>query len=228
MDRSRLNLLYFSRGYTTHDRRFLQSFVDAGYKVSFLRLLNEQLDVRVLPEGVASIDWVGNTRPLKTPLDYLVRYVALRQILSEISPQVVLAGPVQSCALLVALAGYKPLVTMSWGSDLLVDANRSLWMRAATRYALHSSAGAFGDCQSVRDEIHAFSPLLNDRIVIFPWGIDLRHFSPNRSALSLRSDIGWTDNPIVISTRTWEPIYAIDVLVRAFALVHRSHPEARL
>jgi glycosyltransferase involved in cell wall biosynthesis len=69
---------------------------------------------------------------------------------------------------------------------------------------------------------------MDDRIVTFPWGIDLRHFTPRPSALSLRRDLGWTDNPIVISTRTWEPTYAIDVLVRAFGLVRKRHPEARL
>lgn len=228
MDRSRLNLLYFSRGYTTHDRRFLQSFVEAGYQVSYLRLLDERLDARALPQDVTLISWVGDSRPLKTPFDYFVRYIALRQILLNVCPQVVLAGPVQTSAFLVALAGYKPLVTMSWGSDLLVEANRNLWTRAVTRYTLYRSQGALGDCQAVRDKIHNFSPLLDDRIVTFPWGVDLRHFASHPSALSLRHDLGWIDNPIVISTRTWEPIYAIDVLVRAFALVHKHHPAARL
>jgi glycosyltransferase involved in cell wall biosynthesis len=228
MDRFRLNLLYFSRGYTTHDRRFLQSFVEAGYHVSYLRLLDERLDLRDLPKGVTLINWVGDFRPYKTPSDFIVRYIALRQILLEVSPHVVLAGPVQTCAFLVALTGYKPLVTMSWGSDLLVEANRNLWTRAVTRYTLYRSQGALGDCQAVRNKIHNFSPLLDDRIATFPWGISLRHFSSRPSALSLRRDLGWIDNPILISTRSWEPIYAIDILVRAFALVHKRRPEARL
>jgi glycosyltransferase involved in cell wall biosynthesis len=223
-----MNLLYLSRGYTTHDRRFLQAFAEAGHQVSYLRLMDERLDVRALPHGVTQISWVGDVRPLKTPLDYYVRYMALRRILAEVRPQVVLAGPVQTCAFLVALTGYDPLVTMSWGSDLLVEADRNLWTRAITKFTLRHSQGALGDCQVVRDKIHGFSPLTDDRIVTFPWGIDLRHFSPHPSSLSLRRDLGWIENPIIISTRTWEPSYAIDILLRAFASVHKQQPEARL
>ena len=228
MDRSRLDLLYFSRGYTTHDRRFLQLFSEAGYQVSYLRLLDERLDGRALPPGVTQISWVGDRRPLRSPFDYFIRYRALRGILADICPQVVLAGPVQPCALLVALTGYEPLVTMSWGSDLLVQANKSLCARAATRYTFHHSKGAFGDCQAVRDKIHAFSTLTDDQIAIFPWGIDLHHFAPHPSALSLRRELGWIDNPVLISTRSWEPLYAIDVLLSAFALAHKRRAELRL
>lgn len=223
-----LNLLYFSRGYTTHDRRYLQSFVDSGYRVSYLRLLGERLDNRPLPEGVCPIAWLGDARPLDTLVDYFVRYAALRRIVAELHPQVVLAGPIQTSAFLVALTAYSPLVTMSWGSDLLVDASRNAWMRHITRYTLHRSAGVLGDCQAVRDKIHTFAPLADNLIVTLPWGIDLERFAPGSSALSLRQDLGWIDKPVLISTRTWEPIYAIDVLVRAFARVHERHPKARL
>jgi glycosyltransferase involved in cell wall biosynthesis len=228
MDRSRLNLLYFSRGYTTHDRRFLQSFSEAGYRVSYLRMLDERLDGRALPPGVTQISWVGDERPLRAPFDYFIRYRALRGILADICPQVVLAGPVWPCATLVALAGYEPLVTMSWGSDLLVEANKSPCTRAATRYTFCHSEGAFGDCQAVREKILAFSTLTDDQIAIFPWGIDLLQFAPHPSALSLRRDLGWIDNPVVISTRSWEPIYAIDVLLSAFAFSHMRRSELRM
>lgn len=228
MDRPGLKLLYFSRGYTPHDRRYLQSLVDSEYSVRFLRLTGERREKRDLPQGVHAIQWIGGARPLKTPLDYAIRYVALRRILVEERPEAVLAGPVQTSAFLVALTGYAPLVTMSWGSDMLVDASRSACMRAVTRYTLRRSAGALGDCQAVRDRIGTFAPLAADRIVTFPWGVDLGGFVQRASALSLREDLAWKENPIFISTRAWEPLYAVDVLVRAFARVHDRRPDVRL
>lgn len=223
-----MKLLYFSRGYTTHDRRYLQGFVESGYSVSYLRLLGERLDSRNVPDGVNCIEWVGDRLSLVTPLDYLRRYFALRRIIGGLCPQVILAGPIQTSAFLVALTGYSPLVSMSWGSDILVDANVNGLSRKITRYTLARSKGVLGDCKAVRDGIQAFATLPDDRIVTFPWGVDLERFRPHPSRLSLCKDLGWTGRPVLISTRTWEPLYAVDVLVRAFATVQKTHPETRL
>ncbi len=228
MDGVNLRLLYFSRGYTTHDRRFLQAFVNSGFTVSYLRLLGERLDRRSLPEGVNDLAWIGEDLPLDSFSDYYHRYAALRQILAEIQPGAVVAGPVQTSAFLVALTQYRPLITMSWGSDLLVHATQNLRMSERTRYTLNRSAGVLGDCQAVREKVHSFTTMSDESIVTFPWGIDLQQFTPGPSASPLRQSLNWQRNPVLISTRTWEPLYSIDVLVKAFAVLRQRHPEARL
>lgn len=228
MDRPRLRVLYISRGYTTHDHRFLNSFVGAGWDPTHLPLGGERLDTRPLPEGVRTASWGSDTGELATPADWQNRRNRLIDLLSDTDPDVVIAGPVQSGALLAALARAKPLVTVSWGTDLLVDADASEEARFLTRYTLDNSAGVFGDCRAVREAVHRHSSIPDDRIVTFPWGIDLTRFKPGPSALTLRSDLGWEGKEVFISTRSWEPVYAVDVLVRAFALVLQRLPSARL
>jgi glycosyltransferase involved in cell wall biosynthesis len=152
----------------------------------------------------------------------------LIEILSDVRPDVVIAGPVQTGAFLAALARATPLVTISWGTDLLVDADASPRSRFITRFTLDNSAGVFGDCRAVREAVHRHSSLADDRIVTFPWGIDLKRFHPGPSALPLRTDLSWGSNDVFIATRSWEPLYAVDVLVRAFALVRQRRPSARL
>lgn len=223
-----MNLLYLSHGYTTHDRRYLTSLAEAGWRVSFLPLTNERLEDRPAPRTVHPLSWREGERSFRSPTDYIPRLLALRRILKAVGPQIVLAGPIQTAAFLVTLTGYRPLVAMSWGSDLLVDAGRSPAMRWITRFTLRRSAGALGDCQAVRHKIRAFGNLPDDRIVTFPWGIDLAMFDPRTPSLSLRENLGWTKSAVLISTRTWEPRYAIDVLVRAFGLLRRGRPGARL
>lgn len=224
MDRSRLKVLYISRGYTTHDRRFLGSFVGAGWAPIHLPLLDERLDTRPLPEGV-------RTASLAEPgvqMGFRSRRNKLVDLLSDERPHAVIAGPVQTGGFLAARACAKPLVTVSWGTDILVDADASPRSRFITRFTLDNSAAAFGDCRAVRDAVHRHSSLTDDRIVTFPWGIDLERFRPGPSALTLRTDLGWDGNDVFISTRSWEPVYAVDVLVRAFARVRERHPNARL
>ncbi len=54
-------------------------------------------------------------------------------------------------------------------------------------------------------------------------------FHPDAGLAPYRRWKGWGDDAkVVISLRAWEPIYAIDTLVSAFALVHEAIPMARL
>lgn len=200
----------------------------AGFEVNHLRLLDQRLDARSLPEGVNALSWAGDSLGLSEFSEYYQRFAALRQILKDVQPEVVVAGPVQTSAFLVALTQYQPLITMSWGSDLLVHADESHRMMARTRFTLRNSSAVFGDCDAVRQKVHSLTEISDERIVTFPWGIDLKDFTPDKSASAIRESLGWQQNAVLISTRSWEPLYSIDVLVRAFARLRESHPEARL
>jgi glycosyltransferase involved in cell wall biosynthesis len=211
-----LKILYFTRDYTTHDRRFLNALAETEHQVYFLRLerRGHSLEERPLPAKIHNIAWTGGREPYKTRrLLHLLR--GLKKVLADIQPDVVQAGPIQTCALLAAAAGTHPLVSTSWGSDLLVDAESSPWMRWLTRTTLSRSDVLVGDCEAVRQKAIQFG-MPAERIVTFPWGIDLDHFSPpfgrcvsEGHALSAFS---------ILSTRSWEPIYGVDVLAQAFAL----------
>ncbi|MEO7366397.1 MAG: glycosyltransferase [Gemmatimonadaceae bacterium] len=227
MDGRRLNVLYISRGYSTHDRRFLGSFVKAGWTPTHLPILSERLDSRPLPRGVSQLDWGDDVWPVKER-DLRKRAERLREVIAEVKPDVVIAGPVQQGALIAAMAGASPLVTVSWGSDVLVDADRDEASRAATRTALGASSLVFGDCLAVREAVKAHGGPGDPQIVTFPWGIDLDRYHPGPTSLSVRNDLGWTDCDVFISTRTWEPVYAIDVLLKAFAALHKRLPSVRL
>ena len=43
---------------------------------------------------------------------------AFEAVLESVKPDLVHAGPVQSCGLMTALTGFRPFVLMSWGSDV--------------------------------------------------------------------------------------------------------------
>lgn len=226
-----MKVLYFSREYTTHDRRFLQSLAASGCCVHYLRLEDSGVvfEQRALPVGVQAIDWKAGRISLRSFRGRAARLVSLTRILRELRPDVVLAGPLQTSTLMAALAGARPLVAMSWGSDVLVDAERSAWARLLTCFALRRSVGVLGDCQAVREKVHSLAPGYPEaQIVTFPWGIALEDFKPGPSCLALRTELGWEEQVVLISTRTWEPGYAIDALVQAFAALHGTHPEARL
>jgi len=214
-------ILYFSRDYTPHDHRFLTALAESGHEVGYLRLEDGGLgrEDRPVPAGVEQLSWAGGRAPFEwAALPRLT--VSLRKVVRSFRPDVIHAGPIQSAAFLVALAGFsRKLVSVSWGYDLLMDAPRSAWLRFVTRYTLRRSAAFLGDCDTIRNLAIAYG-MNPERIVTFPWGVDLAHFTPMPKA----ADGAFT----LLSTRGWALIYGVDVLARAFVRFARRHPEARL
>jgi glycosyltransferase involved in cell wall biosynthesis len=144
-------------------------------------------------------------------------------VIHETRPDLVLAGPIQRSAFLAALAGFKPLVSMSWGYDLLIDAHRNSFWEWATHFTLKRSAALVGDCETIRRLAVSYG-MPDQSIVTFPWGIDLEHFRPAASRPETASGAPFT----LLSTRGWEPVYGVDLIARAFVKASAMRPELRL
>lgn len=215
-----MRVLYFSKDYTTHDRRYLASLAGSGHQVWYLRLERGPVtyEGRDIPPGVQIVSWVGGQQPVRRSM-WPRLFRDFRRVLDEVRPHLVHAGPIQSCGFLSALVGVRPLVVMSWGSDVLVGADRNLARRWLTRYTLRRADVVIGDCRAVRDKVRALSGIPDERIVTYPWGIDLDTFRLRPSTLDLRDRLGWGRARIFLSTRSWEPLYRLDVLVAAFNVV---------
>lgn len=222
-----MRVLYFSRGYTPHDHRFLASLAGAAHQVYWLRLEPErrELEDRPLPAQVTQVIWRGGRRPARLH-DGPALLADLRRVIRQVQPDLIHAGPIQTCALLAALSGFQPLVSMSWGSDLLVDAGRSPFWRWATRHTLSRTRILIGDCLAVRQKALQFG-FPAERVALFPWGVDLQHFAPGGAA-ELRQRLGWQDALVLLSLRAWEPLYGVDVIVRAFIRAAQKEERLRL
>ena len=215
-----MRVLYCSQGQAVHDRRFLSAIRDQGHEVAYLRLGGERMN-GALPEGTREISAIRGAWPLTAP----AQGFALRGAARSFQPDIIHAGPVQRGPLLAAAQGLRPLVTMSWGSDLLMGA-RSGAGRMAAEYALARSSAFLCDCEAVRARALELG-MHRNRIVMFPWGVDLTHFVPGPPS-KFRIELGWQSNMVLISTRPWKSLYGLEILVQGFIDAARSEPQLRL
>ena len=215
-------LIYFSRDYTNHDHRFLSALAETPYETHFLRLERSraQLEDRPLPAGIHKINWSGGGSSFSVSNAPRL-LIELRKLIQDIKPDLIHAGPIQSCAFLVALVGFKPLVSMSWGYDLLRDADRSWLWQKATQYTLRHSMRLIADCRTVFDKAHDLG-MQTEKIVTFPWGVDLDKFNPGKYPPTDE------DQYTLLSTRSWEPIYGVDILAQAFVKAANQDQGLRL
>ncbi len=217
-----MRILYFSRDYTPHDHRYLSALAKTNHRVYYLRLEKgaNQIEDRPLPAEIVPVEWVGGQHPV-TLKDGLKLLVDLRRLIHEVKPDLVHAGPIQRSAFLTALTGFQPLVSMSWGYDLLHDARKNYFWSLATRYTLAHSASFVGDCATIRQLAIGYG-MPADRIVAFPWGVDISHFNVQTIKPAIQSTFN------ILSTRSFEPIYGIDVIARAFVMAARKQPNLHL
>jgi glycosyltransferase involved in cell wall biosynthesis len=226
-----MRILYFSRDYNTHDHRFLSALAGTEHEIGFLRLerSGHQLESRPIPREVQQIHWAGGQEPARLQ-DGLRLVWSLKQVIRTFKPDLIQTGPVQRAAFLTALAGFHPLVTMSWGYDLLVDVNRNRAWEWATRYTLKRSDALVCDCDTIRNLAIEYG-MAPERIVSFPWGANIQKYTPAevKWRSPIRERLGWGDDIFVIlSTRSWSEIYGVDNLAEAFVQAARVRPEMRL
>ena len=216
-------ILYFSNNYSPHDHRFLTAIRDGGHQVFHVRLARNlrQVEDRPVPEGVEIVQWAGGQREFRWR-DVPKLVMSLRQVIKHIQPDLIHTGPIQTCAFIAVLTGFRPILTMSWGFDLMQDVHKNRWMERITRYVLRNSTYFTSDALVTRDKAVAYG-MNPDRTIIFPWGVDLAHYSPKDWST------GKMDQPenafTLFCNRAWEPLYGIDVLARAFVRAAQRRPE---
>ncbi|HEY6337928.1 MAG TPA: glycosyltransferase family 4 protein [Candidatus Sulfotelmatobacter sp.] len=216
-----MKVLYFSDNTSDHNRRFLEKLSQAGLDVWFLDPTSDRLAQNWLPPGV---HWSRSRQIVPRDSDPSVFAGFLPEFqdcLQAIRPDLVHAGPTHNCGYVTALSNFHPWLLTSWGSDVLYQADQGPAWKQATQHALSSADGFLFDCDAVRAKAKQLALVPDSRIVQFPWGIRKGSFTPEGPLLEEEVFTPEPGTCVLVSTRSWEPLYGIDVLLEAFRRAHR-------
>ncbi len=221
-----MRILYLTRADSVHDQRFLTALAESGHEGFVLRLRAGDYPT---PSGIKTLEWSGSESQL-TENDIPRLTQELDEVLRAIQPDLVHAGPLHDLAFLVARTGFTPLLSMSWGFDLMHDVLDSPDAAEKARFALGHSARLITDahCSAAQAAQMGFD---QEKICIFPWGVDLAHFTPASARVRgavWRERHGWGDKRVLLCLRSWEPNYGVDVLLRAFVEAAQKDDNLRL
>lgn len=213
------HILYVTESYTSHDRRFLEAIGKQTEKIWFAYTDQSQLlDATIFP-GTVSL-WPGIGKPIST----------WQKLIEHYDIHTIHAGPLDTVLPMIAGHIDCPLVGMSWGSDILVNASENFSVREQLIQTLSNVDALIVDCRAVINRLTHWVPDLNIPYIQFPWGVDLERFGtlPEVHSLALRERLGWIDKTVIISTRSWSLLYGIPTLIEAFSLLSKQMPDARL
>jgi glycosyltransferase involved in cell wall biosynthesis len=221
-----------------HGWRWVKEFVHWGHEVHGISYYKPH---RELPGVTVHVLRPGNDAPAPGPAaasqrrlplpDSAFRLVnalrfrraGLSSILRDISPDLFHAHFVVEHGFFGAMAGFHPYVLSAWGSDLF-RAPRTPLGSAVARYALgRADLLTANDPALYRAALRLGLP--PDRGAVIRLGLDADWFAQPLTGVNVGPD---TSPPTVLSDRALEPLYNVDTLVRAFALLRRRLPSARL
>ncbi|MBI3381887.1 MAG: glycosyltransferase [Aquabacterium sp.] len=207
-------ILFFADADSVHTRRWVAAAVERGAEA--IVITRQPAEVPGAREVIAIAP--GNDKLSWFKALPQVRRVA-REVAKRFKPTLVHGHYVTSYGLWAAMCGLKlPTVLTAWGSDILVTPRESRVMRAVVGWSLRHADLITADSMDMLDEIARYHPSAPCHQIL--WGADTDKFVPG--------DPG--EDFDVISLRSWEPNYNIDLILEAFSrfLMLRPHSHARL
>jgi glycosyltransferase involved in cell wall biosynthesis len=97
-----------------------------------------------------------------------------------------------------------------------------------TEYSLRRADMIACDAESVKREIVTLTDYPEEKIAVFPFGINLNRFNPDADGNAIRKRLEWEDKKIVIMTRSFRPVYGVEYFLRSIPDIIANVPEARI
>ena len=231
-----MKIAYLSNGESVHDQKNLSKMVEYGHEPYLISYFGNNL---VEVEGVKVYKF--NYRKLyrvnrfitalldRTPflgfqfskkvLSFQSAY-HLKKILKKIKPDILHTNFIQYEGFIGALTGFRPTISMPWGSDVLIYPNDSLLILLMTKYTLKQADMIQCDANVVKEKIMEIAKIPERNIQIFPQlGIDLNKFNPDNKDNSIISQLGLDGETILIMTRAFKPVYGIEYFLEALVII---------
>lgn len=210
-----------------HTQRWVKYFADKGHEVHL---------ISAVPLGDGNI---GNTelyvlkkfrpqiRIISFPLNLLSDVIQVRKLTKKIKPAILHAHYITDCGLLGALTGFHPFVVWAMGSDILVEPKQHGFARLITKYVLRKADLIICGGENLVEKVIKLGAN-RERIKVSNLGVDTQKFRPLPASRSVKKkELGLSDTPTIISTRSLNPVYDIETLIKAIPSVLEKVPEAK-
>jgi glycosyltransferase involved in cell wall biosynthesis len=209
-----VRILFFADAASVHTRRWVAAVAERG---------GEAIVITRQPGEVPGAKEVIAIAPGNDKLTWFkalpaVRRVA-RQVAKRFEPTLVHGHYVTSYGLWAAACGLNvPKVLTAWGSDILVTPRQSRWMRLIVCWSLRQADLITADSMDMLEEIARYNPQAPCHQIL--WGADTDKFVPGQPG----------EDFDVVSLRSWEANYNIDLIIEAFSrfLMMRPQSHAKL
>ena len=216
-----MRICYVGDAGSIHMQRWVKYFADKGHDVC---LISPRPYLGDVPRNIELhvLKLINGVRFVNVPLSV----IQIARIIRAKNPDILHAHHVTSSGFWAALCGFHPYVLTAWGSDIVVQPNKSRLVKWKAAYALKRADLITCDAEHMVERMAALGAARENIRVIF-FGTDTKKFSAEQADAGIREKLRIaSDSPTVISLRSLNPIYDLESLIRAVPLVLKEVPEA--
>lgn len=211
-----LKICFLGWGDHVHLERWAGYFARCGHHVSVISVSGKGN----YPENVTQFVLGFKNRELKW------KQWRLAYLLWRVKPDLVHVHWAHFASLVPAVWRGGMVIT-AWGSDIYrADAFTSADLRRLSE-SLRQAAAITCDSEDLADRICAVTGDRNG-LSIIQWGIDSSTFYPGEADVQFQHAWAEPGRPVVLSIRNFTPLYNLERVVEAFALVLQQVPQALL
>jgi glycosyltransferase involved in cell wall biosynthesis len=176
------------------------------------------------PQDVEGVHLYHLAAPITRYTDaaFFFNYWRIKMLLQKINPEVVGGLGLSNYGFYAAFCGKHPLVVGAYGSDVLRAPKESRRLKWMVQYAISKADLVTADAEILRRAIIELGGK-EEKVIVFPLGVD-------ETLLSVGSerDFSPKEEFIILSYRSLEPLYNIELILRSFPIVLGQVEKAKL
>ncbi|MFC2101096.1 glycosyltransferase [Bacteroidota bacterium] len=210
-----MRICYLADGESIHTKRWCTHFRDLGHDIHLISFKNVNIDgvnVHFVDAGKIKVSG-GNWQVV-----FKVLYI--KKLLKEISPDILHAQYATSYGFAGALTNFHPFVVTTLGTDVLISPKTSFAYKIVLKHVFKKAEWITVMADHMKDiilELKA-SP---DKLTTIIFGIDPNIFNHSKRKLP-------NDHFVITSTRNFEPVYNIPLLIKGFKYLENKIPGIQL
>ncbi len=206
-----MRICFLADGESVHTKRWCEHFYALGHEIHLISFKNVQIDnviVHYVNSGGIAVSG-GNWK-------VLLKVRAIKKIINKIQPDILHAHYATSYGTVGALTGFHPFIITTLGTDVLISPNQSLIYRIFLKFAFRRADWITAMADHMKKAITDLG-VSEKKVSTVMFGIDPKIFSRENRLIDVSKFV-------ITSTRNFEPVYNLDLLIDALNLIQDKIP----
>lgn len=208
-----MKLCFLAGANSTHSKRWIAYFADRGHEIHWISFT---------PSTEGDIE---NVKLYLIKKNLLFNAIYIKRLIKKIDPDILHAHYAGVNGVIGAFSGFHPFVLTAWGSDVLITA-KSKMKGPLVKFALNKADLITCDAEHMRDAMDRIGVDFQ-KIKLVYFGVETQKFNPGTRSEKIRSKLGISNSPAIISLRNFEPVYNVESLIQSIPQVLKEIPEAK-